>query len=194
MLYSYMNKVPKVDSDAFIFKDTTIVGETEILKESSIWFGTILRGDVNYIKIGKRTNVQDNSMIHVTTAKYPVEIGDNVTIGHTVTIHGSKIGNNSLIGMGAVILDGCEIAEFSLIAAGTILREHTKIPSGVLVAGNPGKIKRDLTQEEIDFFQKSADNYLKYSKNYLTHSPDSLYSFKELREEQKRLTSLLRGE
>jgi carbonic anhydrase/acetyltransferase-like protein (isoleucine patch superfamily) len=194
MLLNYKNNIPKIDENAFIFKNTVIIGDTKIEKETSIWFGTIIRGDVNYIKIGKRTNIQDNSMIHVTTAKYPVAIGNNVTIGHTVTIHGSKIGNNVLIGMGAIILDGCQIEEYSLIAAGTVLRENSKIPSGVLVAGNPGKIKRELSQKEIDFFQKSADNYLKYSKNYLTHSPESLYSLQELKNEQKRLTSLFIGE
>ncbi len=181
MILSYLNKTPSIHDNSFIFKSGMVIGDVTIGRESSIWFGSVLRGDVNSIVIGEGTNIQDNSTIHVTTGKFPTVIGDRVTIGHNVTIHGSTIEDESLIGMGAVVLDGCHISKNTIIAAGTVLRMHSDIPEGVLVAGNPGKIKRDLTLEEIEFFNKSAQNYIKYSYNYLTSSSESIYSKDEIK-------------
>lgn len=179
MIITYLNKSPEISPESFIFRTAAIIGDVSIGEESSIWFNTVLRGDVNKIVVGKRTNIQDNTTIHVTTEKHSTQIGNSVTIGHNVVIHGSIIDDFSLIGMGAVILDGCQIGKNSIIAAGTVLKMHTKIPPGVVVAGNPGTIKRAIKKNEIDFFEKSASNYVKYSLNYLTSATNSIYSYKE---------------
>jgi len=181
MIINYLNKIPTIDPQAFIFKDTTVIGDVSIGKDSSIWFGSVVRGDVNTITIGERTNIQDNSTIHVTTDLFPTHIGNEVTIGHNVVIHGSIVEDRALIGMGAVILDGCVIGKNSVIAANSVLLGKTKIPEGVLVAGNPGKIKRELRQDELDLLKRSASNYVKYSRNYLTSSPNSIYSSDEIK-------------
>lgn len=181
MIINYLNKIPTIDPQAFVFKETTVIGDVRIGKESSIWFRSVVRGDVNTIIIGERTNIQDNSTIHVTTDLFPTYIGNEVTIGHNVVIHGSIIEDRALIGMGATILDGCHIGEGSIIAANSVVLGGTKIPKGVLVAGNPGKIKRELNDEELAHLKKSASNYVKYSHNYLTSSSDSIYSSEEIK-------------
>ena len=184
-IFSYLGKKPHIDKESFVFKTATVIGDVFIGKESSIWFGTVLRGDVNTITIGARTNIQDNSTIHVTTDLYPTHIGDGVTIGHNVVIHGSTIGDFSLIGMNATILDGCIIGAFSIVAAGSMVKQGTNIPEGVLVAGNPATIKRQLRDEEKQFLRKSAKNYVRYGHNYLTSSADAIYSYDEIMEALK---------
>lgn len=181
MITKYLDKIPKIDPEAFIFKTADVIGDVTLGAESSVWFGAVVRGDVNTIKIGKKTNIQDNATIHVTTALYPTFIGDGVTVGHNAVIHGSLIDDNVLIGMGAVVLDGCKIGKNSIIAANSVLLGGTEIPEGVLVAGNPAKIKREVTPEEIEGLKKSAQNYARYSHNYLTSSKDSIYSSSEIR-------------
>lgn len=184
MIAGYLDTFPQIDPKAFIFRGVTVIGDVTVGIESNIWFGVVLRGDVNHIRIGARTNIQDNATVHVTTALYPTEIGDEVTVGHNAVIHGSIIGDRTLIGMGAVLLDGCRIGKNVIVAAGAILRMKSVIPDGVLVAGNPAVIKRDITAEERLFFERSAANYVKYSYNYLTSSPDVLYSREELKAER----------
>jgi len=181
MIINYLNKFPELDPNSYVFKDTTVIGDVKLGKDSSIWFRSVVRGDVNSIVIGERTNIQDNSTIHVTTELFPTHIGNEVTIGHNVVIHGSILEDRVLIGMGAVILDGCHIGKNSIIAANSVLLGGTKVPAGVLVAGNPGKIKRDLTEAELIHLERSASNYVKYSRNYLTYSQDSIYSSDEIK-------------
>lgn len=180
MIINYLDKIP-VLNESFIFKTAVIIGDVTIGKHSNIWFGTVLRGDVNSIIIGERTNIQDNATVHVTTNFFPTVIGNEVTIGHNAVIHGSVIEDRVLIGMGAVLLDGCRIGKNSIIAANSVLRNGTQVPEGVLVAGNPAMIKRDVTEEEIAGLERSALNYVRYSSNYLTYSPDSLYSSDEIK-------------
>jgi len=180
-ILNYLDKIPDIKAGAFIFKTAVIIGDTVIGKNSSIWFGTIIRGDVNKIIIGERTNIQDNSTIHVTISLFPTTIGNEVTIGHNSVIHGSTIEDRVLIGMGAVLLDGCHIRKNSIIGAHSVLRSGTEIPEGVLVAGNPAKIKRDLSPDEIEGLERSARNYVKYSFNYLTYSQYSIYSNDEIK-------------
>lgn len=180
MILNYLDKKPIISRKAFIFRNTVLSGDITVGDFSSVWFGTVIRGDVNFIKIGSGTNIQDNSCVHVTTEQYPTIIGNNVTVGHTVTVHGSIIDSNVLIGMGSVLLDGCRIKTHSLLAAGSVVKPGTIIPEGVLAAGNPAEIKRELKPEEIDFFKKSADNYIKYSERYLTYSPKSIYTYDEI--------------
>lgn len=180
MIINYLDKIPKINPEAVVFKTADVIGDTTLEKGCSVWFGAVVRGDVNTIRIGENTNIQDNATIHVTTALYPTVIGNGVTVGHNAVIHGSVIGDNVLIGMGAVILDGCKIGKNSIIAANSVLLGGTEIPEGVLVAGNPGKIKREITADEIEGLKKSAENYARYALNYLTYSKDSVYTADDL--------------
>ena len=172
---------PDISDEAFIFKTSVVIGNVSIGKESNIWFGTVIRGDVNSIKIGCRTNIQDNSTVHVTTDRFPTVIGNEVTIGHNSVIHGSVIEDRVLIGMGSVLLDGCLVRKNSIVGAQSVLRNGTEVPEGVLIAGNPAKIKRELTDDEIKGLERSASNYVNYSRNYLTYSQYSIYSSDEIK-------------
>lgn len=164
MLFSYKGKNPRIGKGVFIAPAAILVGDVEIGDYSSVWFGTVVRGDIHYVKIGKYTNIQDNAIVHVTKDKFPVQIGDYVTIGHGAIIHGCEIGNNVLIGMGSVILDGAQIGDNCIIAAGSVVKEGTKIPSNSLVAGIPARIKRKLKKSEIENLKKHAKNYAEYAK------------------------------
>ncbi|WP_457600159.1 gamma carbonic anhydrase family protein [Hydrogenivirga sp.] len=163
----YKGIFPKVHPSVYLSDNVYIIGDVEIGEDSSVWFGSVVRGDVNYIRIGKRTNIQDNSVVHVTHDTHPTIIGDNVTVGHRVILHGCVLGNNILVGMGAVIMDGVEIEDYVLVGAGALVTPNKKIPSGVLVAGVPAKIIRDLREEEIRLIEESAENYVRYKNEYL---------------------------
>lgn len=165
-IITYKGITPKIHPTVFITEGAKIIGDVEIGEDCSIWYNVVIRGDVHYIRIGKRTNVQDLSMLHVTHDYFPLTIGDNVTIGHSVSLHGATIKNNILVGIGAIILDGSVINDNCLIAAGTLVREGVEIPSGVLYAGVPGKIIRDLRLEEIERISQNAQNYINYVQNY----------------------------
>lgn len=156
---------PEIDESVFIAETAVIIGKVKINSNSNIWFNTVLRGDVNSIVIGKNTNIQDLTMVHVDR-KFPTTIGDNVTIGHSAIIHGSTIGNNCLIGMGAIILDGAIIGENVIIGAGTLVPQRKTIEKNSLVLGSPGKIIRKLTDEEIEMLKESAKRYVELSKKY----------------------------
>lgn len=157
---------PQLHPSVFLAPSSYIIGEVSMGEQCSVWFGSIIRGDVNYIKIGKRTNVQDQSMLHVTHKTHPLVIGDEVTIGHRVTLHGCTLENRILVGMGATIMDGAHVESDVMIGAGALVTPNTKIPSGVLVVGSPAKVKRELKPEEIDFLKKSAQNYVDYQSLY----------------------------
>jgi carbonic anhydrase/acetyltransferase-like protein (isoleucine patch superfamily) len=180
VIINYLDKIPDIDRGAYIFKTAVVIGNVVLKKGANIWFGSVIRGDVNSITIGENTNIQDNATVHVTTEKYPTHIGNEVTVGHNAVIHGSVIEDRVLIGMGAVLLDGCHIGKNTIVAANSLIRGGTAIPEGVLVAGNPAQIKRKLTVEEIDGIKRSSENYVKYSLNYLTYSQDSIYSVEEM--------------
>ena len=166
MIKSFKEATPKISSNVYIAEDATIIGNVNIKEDSSIWFGAVLRGDSGNIIVGKRTNVQDNSVVHVDKG-FDVVIGDDVTIGHSSIIHGCHIGNNSLIGMGSVILNGAKIGSNTLIGAKTLITQNKLIPDGVLVLGNPGKVIRNLTEDEILSLKKSAENYVSESREYI---------------------------
>ncbi len=166
MIKSFKDAIPKISNKAYIAENATIIGNVNIKEDASIWFGAVLRGDLGDITVGKRSNVQDNSVIHVDK-DFSVVIGDNVTIGHSSIIHGCSIGNNSLIGMGSVILNGVKIGNNTLIGAKTLITQNKEIPDGVLVLGNPGRIIRKLTESEILSLKKSAENYVTESKEYI---------------------------
>jgi len=177
MIIPYNNIYPKLEESVFVCDGAIIVGDVVLEKNVSVWFNSVIRGDVNYIRIGESTNVQDNSMLHVTYQEYPLIIGKEVTIGHGVVIHGCNIKDRVLIGMGAVLLDDCTINSNSFIAAGTVVKEHFIVPEGVLVAGVPGKIIRDLKEEEIREIKHSSDNYLMYVDNYRKNGYDPVKKF-----------------
>lgn len=170
MLLSFNNKNPKIHQTAFVAPNATIIGDVEIGEGSSIWFQTVVRGDVNSIRIGKRTNIQDLSMVHVSTAEGPAPaetvIGDDVTIGHRVIVHGCTIGNGSLIGMGSIVMDHVEVGEKSVIGAGSLVTEKTKIPPGHLAFGRPAKVVRPLTEQELALMPYLSQHYAKLAENY----------------------------
>ena len=152
---------PVIDSSAWIAPGAQVMGDVHIGKDSGIWFNCVLRGDVNYIRIGSRTNIQDLTMIHESWHKSPTIIGDSVTIGHNCCIHACKIGNFSLIGMGSTVLDDAEIGDYVLLGAGSLVTQGSKIPSRSLVFGRPAKVIRALTEEEIKGLEFSAEHYVK---------------------------------
>ncbi len=163
-LFPYQDSFPKIESSVFLASGVKIIGNVEIGKSSSVWYNSVIRGDVHYIKIGARTNIQDCSMLHVTNGKFPLNIGSEVTIGHSVTLHGCTLLDLCLIGMGAIILDGAIVEQYSIVAAGSVVKQNFVVPSGKLVAGVPAKIIRDLTETEINDFEKSAERYVNYTK------------------------------
>ena len=173
MIRSFKGISPRIDPSAFIAETAVIVGNVEIGPESSIWYNVVARGDVNFIRIGSRTNIQDLSMLHVTHRKdaddpgAPLLIGDNVTVGHSVTLHGCTIGNGAFIGMQAVVMDKALVGERALVGARALVTEGTVIPPHTLWVGAPARYKRDLTPDEIAWLQTSAGNYVGYSRDYL---------------------------
>ncbi|MEN8191803.1 MAG: gamma carbonic anhydrase family protein [Bacteroidota bacterium] len=163
-IFNYLDLKPEIDESVLLAPGCKIIGDVKIEKDSSIWFNTVVRGDVNYITIGKMTNVQDLSMLHVTAKIYPLTIGNYVTIGHSVTLHGCKLEDKCFIGMGATILDGAIVETNSMVAAGALVKQGFTVPSGKLVGGVPAKIIRDLTTEEIDNIKSSAERYKEYAE------------------------------
>ena len=167
MIYRYKDFTPNIDKTAFIAPSADVIGDISIGKNSSIWFNVTARADVHFIKIGNESNVQDNSVLHVTNGIFPLTIGDRVTLGHGVALHGCTIGNTTLIGIQATILDGAEIGKNSIVAAGSLVRERKSFPPGVLIAGNPAQVLRKLSEEEIIKNLRYASNYVEYSQTYL---------------------------
>jgi len=167
VIYPFQNVTPTFPSTVFIEPSAQVIGDVVIGAYSSIWFGAVVRGDVHFIRIGARTNIQDLSVLHVTRNTHPLIVGDEVTVGHHVTLHGCTVQNRVLIGMGAIVLDGALIEEGCVIGAGALVTEGMKVPSGSLVVGVPGKVKRSLTQEESRFLEKSAQNYVDLARVYL---------------------------
>ena|SRR5438093_1350589 len=160
-------QTPRLHDSVVLLGDaTTVVGDVEIGEQSSVWFGSVVRGDVNAIRIGARTNVQDLSVIHVTSETHPTIIGDEVTLGHRVTLHGCTVRNRCLIGIGAVVLDGAVVEEEAMVGAGALVPPRMVVPSGTLALGAPAKVARRLTPDEVAYFRKSAQNYVAYAEQY----------------------------
>lgn len=163
-LFPYLDYFPKIDGSVFLASGVKVIGNVAIGKNSNVWYNTVIRGDVHYIKIGERTNIQDCSMLHVTNGKFPLNIGSGVTIGHSVTLHGCTLQDLCLIGMGAIVLDGAVIEKNAMVAAGALVKQNFIVPSGKLVAGVPARVVRDLTKIEMEDFEMSAERYLKYTQ------------------------------
>jgi carbonic anhydrase/acetyltransferase-like protein (isoleucine patch superfamily) len=166
MIKSFENLQPKIHETAFIAEDAVVIGDVEIGAESSVWFGSVLRGDVNYIRIGARTNIQDASVIHVSSKTHPTVLEDEITVGHRVTLHGCYIETGCLIGIGSIILDGVRIGRNSMVAAGSLVTPNTEIPPESLVMGAPARVKRKLSGEEVENLKKFWQNYVSLSRIY----------------------------
>lgn len=166
MLIEVKGNKPKIGEGTFIAESSDIIGNVTIGKDCSIWFGAVLRAEESLIKIGNETNVQDNAVLHIDKG-YNVCIGDGVTIGHGAIIHGCNIEDECLIGMGAIILNGAKIGKNTMVAAGTLISQNKEIPEGVLVMGVPGRVVRELTEEEIEKIKKSRKEYVRMKNLYI---------------------------
>ena len=166
MIIPYRGITPKIHPSVFIAEGAQIIGDVEIGAESSVWFNTVIRGDVHYIRIGERTNIQDNCVLHVTHDTYPLVIGSDVTVGHGAILHAATIKDRCLIGMGAKVLDDATVGPYAFVAAGSLVLEHFEVPEGALVAGVPARVKRMLSEEERQQIVQSAQNYVGYVKTY----------------------------
>lgn len=166
MKFEYKGISPQIDPSVFVAPDARVIGDVHIGAQSSLWFGVIVRGDVNHIRIGRRTNIQDGTVIHVTRDTHPTVIGNDVTVGHRVTLHGCTVHDGSLVGIGAIVLDGAVIGASSLIAAGSVVTPGTQIPPCSLVMGSPGRVVRTLGDEECRKMHSIAEHYIRYQDDY----------------------------
>lgn len=164
-LYSFKSQMPELAEDVFVAPSASVIGKVKIGAGSNIWFGAVIRGDVNNVEIGEHTNVQDNATIH-TMSDAPTIIGSHVTIGHNAVVHCSKVGSNCLIGMGSVLIGYTEIGNDCVIGANTFIAQHKKIPDRSLVYGNPAKIIRELRDDELEALRASNDDYFRLSRIY----------------------------
>jgi carbonic anhydrase/acetyltransferase-like protein (isoleucine patch superfamily) len=167
MLRSHRGRTPRVHPTAYIDSSAQVIGDVEIGEESSVWMAVVIRGDVNRIRIGRRSNVQDGTVVHVMKDTHATTIGDNVTIGHAAVIHGCTVEDRCLIGMGTILLNGARIGAGSIVAAGTLVVEGMDVPPQSLVMGSPGRVKRALTDAEIAGIQALADRYVAYRLDYM---------------------------
>lgn len=166
MIKAYQNIFPTIHDSVFIEESAQVIGDVTIDRDSSVWFQAVVRGDVHFIRIGARSNIQDGAVLHVTRNMYPLIIEDHVSIGHNAVVHGCTIRSNCLIGMGAIVLDNADVGENCIIGAGAVVKEGMKIPPNSLVAGVPGVIKRQVTAEEIRRLRERAEHYVEYKNAY----------------------------
>src|SRR6202047_2372442 len=171
MIRSYRGRTPQIPASAYIDPDAVIIGNVTIGELSSVWPGVVIRGDVNWIQIGARTNIQDGSVLHVMRDTHPLILGDAVTIGHGVVLHGCTIESRCLIGMGSIILNGAKIGTGSIVAAGTLVAEGTDVPPGSLFMGHPGKFRRALTDADQASIDAYAERYVEYKAAYKAEMP-----------------------
>ena len=166
MLRPYKGILPQVDPSAYVDESAQVIGDVHIGADSSVWMNVVIRGDVNIIRIGNRSNIQDGTIVHVMRDTHPTRVGHDVTVGHAALLHGCTIEDRCLIGMGAQLLNGAEIGSDSIVAAGTLVTEDTKIPPRSLVMGRPGKVKRPLTDAEVASILDYSERYVGYKKDY----------------------------
>jgi len=158
--------MPVVHPTAFVDESAQVIGDVQIGAESSVWMNAVIRGDVNSIRIGERTNVQDGTVIHVMHHTHSTAVGDDVTIGHGAIVHGCTVGSRVLLGMGAILLNGSTIGEDTIVAAGSLVTENMAVPPRSLVMGSPARVRRALTDDEVRFVLASAGNYVRYRLDY----------------------------
>jgi carbonic anhydrase/acetyltransferase-like protein (isoleucine patch superfamily) len=171
MLRQHGTASPRVATSAYVDASAQVVGDVDIGDESSVWLNAVVRGDVNRIRIGARSNLQDGVIVHVNRdPSHPTLVGDDVTVGHGAILHGCTVENLCLIGMGAILLNGCRIGSGSIVAAGTLVTERVEVPAGSLVMGSPGRVRRSLTEAERALIAESAANYVRYRLAYLPNA------------------------
>ena len=167
MIRPYRGVYPEVHPSAYIDQTAQLIGHVSIGQDCSVWMNVVIRGDVNRVTIGRRTNIQDGTVIHVMRDTHPTSIGDDVTIGHAAVVHGCTLQDRVLIGMGAILLNGAEVAEDSIVAAGTLVTEGARIPARSLVMGSPGKVRRELTEAEVASIRDYSERYVGYRLDYM---------------------------
>src|SRR5215208_6531545 len=167
LVRSFAGKSPRLHESAFVVEDVVVVGDVELGAESSLWFGAVVRGDVNSVRIGARTNVQDHSVIHVTSRTHPTTVGDDVTLGHRVTLHGCTVKDRCLVGIGAIVMDGAVVGADAIVGAGSLVPPGMVVPPRTLAVGAPAKVKRDLRPDELEHLLRSARNYVGTARQYL---------------------------
>ncbi len=166
MIHAYQGVMPKIHPTAFVEDSAQVIGDVELGEESSVWFNVVIRGDVNVIRIGRGTNIQDGTVIHVNRRSFPTILEEFVTVGHGARLHGCHVKSNCLIGIGAVVLDGVVLEEECLVAAGSLVAPGTKVPRGSLLMGAPARVRRSVTAEDLDLIHRSAQNYVKLRADY----------------------------
>jgi carbonic anhydrase/acetyltransferase-like protein (isoleucine patch superfamily) len=167
MLRPYRGRVPAVDPSAYVDETAQVIGDVTIGPECSLWMNVVVRGDVHWIRIGARTNIQDGTIVHVMRGTHPTTLGDEVTVGHGALVHGCTIHDRCLIGMGATVLNGAEIGSDSIVAAGALVVEETRIPPRSLVMGSPARVRRQLSEEEVASIRDYAARYVGYRLDYM---------------------------
>ena len=178
MIRAFQGVLPVIPKSAYIEDTAAVIGDVVMGEDCSVWFHAVIRGDVNRIRIGDRTNVQDLCVLHVTHDTHPLIIGSNVTIGHHVVLHGCTVKDRVLIGMGAIIMDGAVIGEDCVVGAGALVTENTKVAPRSLVLGSPAKVNRTVTDKELAWIRESAQNYIQYAGQYLSNSAKSTTGFR----------------
>ena len=169
IIKTIQGKSPKIPTDCYIAENATIIGEVEFGSECSVWFNAVIRGDVHYIKIGNKVNIQDGAIVHATYQKHPTNIGNNVSIGHNAIVHGCTIEDNVLIGMGAIVMDNCIVQSNAIVAAGSVVTQNTIVESGTIYAGIPAKKVKYIDASEFSGeIQRISNNYVMYSSWYKT--------------------------
>lgn len=169
-LRSYKGMQPKIGEQAFVAETATLIGDVAVGARSSIWYGTVLRGDGYHVRVGEETSIQDNSVVHVVSGNHPAIVGSRVTIGHSVIVHGCTIGDACIIGMGAIVMDRARVGNNCIVGAGALVTPGTHIPDGHLALGSPAKPRRKLTPEEIEWIETSAVHYVEVAASYLAGS------------------------
>lgn len=167
MIKNFGSRIPKLHPTAFITDDAVVIGDVEIGEDASVWFGSVIRGDVNFIRIGARTNIQDATVIHVSSRTHSTILEEEITVGHRVTLHGCHVERGCLIGIGSIVMDGVRVGARSLVGAGSLLTPGTQIPPRSLVLGSPGRVKRELTDAELAYLDQSWRNYVELKSKYL---------------------------
>ncbi|RMH44597.1 MAG: gamma carbonic anhydrase family protein [Deltaproteobacteria bacterium] len=167
MVRSYRGVWPTLGAGVFVAETAAVIGDVVVGDRSSIWYGAVVRGDVFHIRIGAETSIQDNSVIHVTSGRHATLVGDRVTVGHSVTLHGCTVEDRCIIGMGAVVLDRARVGAGSIVGAGALVTPGTEIPPGHLAVGAPARVKRPLTDAERAWIETSADHYVALAAEYL---------------------------
>jgi len=165
-VFPHLGRMPKLDPSVFVAPSASVIGDVSVGADSSIWYGAVIRGDVMSIRIGARSSIQDNAVLHATGGWSETIVGDEVTVGHSVILHGCHVGSRVLVGMGTIVLDAAEIGEGTLIGAGSLVTARTKIPAGVLAHGRPCKVARDLKPEELENVLEAARLYVRYAREH----------------------------